>query len=223
MSGETVTLTIDGREVVARAGERVLHAALDAGIWIPNLCARRGMEPPFGACRLCWVEVEGRRRPVTSCTLAVSEGLVVRTRSEAVDRLVRSAFELLMSHHHLECRRCPANHACALQEIAKQRKLKLKPKRVPRLERVEPVDDSHAALRYDPTKCVLCGQCVWACREHGLSIFAFARRGLETAVSTATGRPLGETRCDGCLDCARACPVGALSGKDPTGAAAPAR
>jgi bidirectional [NiFe] hydrogenase diaphorase subunit len=217
VTGERVDLTIDGRPARARPGDSILFAARDAGVWIPALCARRGQHPPFGACRLCWVEVEGLGRPVTSCTTPVAEGMVVRTRSEAVDRLVRGGFELLMSHHDLECRRCPANHACSLQDIARARKLKLRPKRVPRLERREAVDDSHPALRYDPTKCVLCGLCVWACQDHGLSVLDFARRGLETLVSTAGGRPLAETSCDGCRDCVRACPVGALSGKGQDG------
>ena len=208
-----IRLEIDGREIAAERGERLLWVARDAGIEIPSLCSRRGDEPPFAACRLCWVEIEGRPRPVTSCTVPAEDGLVVQTRSPAVDRLVASAFELLLTHHRLECRRCPANHACALQQIARSRRLKLRPSRVSRLERRETVDDSHPAVRLDQSKCVLCGKCVWACHELGRGVLDFAFRGLETVVSTFEGRALAETPCDGCLACARVCPVGALSAR----------
>ena len=90
-----VTITVDGRKIQAEPGSRLLWAILDAGIWVPNLCAIRELDPPEGGCRLCWVEVEGHQQPVTSCTQPVVEGMVVRTRTPAVDRLVRAGFEML--------------------------------------------------------------------------------------------------------------------------------
>lgn len=205
-----ITITIDEQKISAKPGDRLLWVALDAGIEIPNLCARRDREPPFGACRLCYVEVEGWSRPVTSCTVEVSDGMVVKTRTPAIDRLVKASFELLMSHHNLECRKCLANKDCGLQRIAISRKLKLKPKRVPRLEHDREIDDSHPVLRLDRSKCILCGQCVWVCHSQGLGVLDFSKRGLATEIDTFGGLPLGQTQCDSCTNCAASCPTGAL-------------
>ena len=118
-----VVILIDGREVRTRKGRRVLAAALDAGIEIPHLCGVETEALPFGACRLCYVEVQGRDRPVTSCELEARDGLVVSTRSPAVDRLVSAAFHLILSTHPLPCKGCPGHKRCVLQDIAKMRGL----------------------------------------------------------------------------------------------------
>lgn len=212
---DLVRLEVDGHALEAPRGTKLLWAALDAGIDIPHLCARGDRELPFGACRLCWVEVEGRRKPLTACTVEVTEGMVARTRTPDVDRLVASGFQMLMSHHNLECRRCGANHDCELQRIAISRRLKLKPKRIPKLARVEAVDDSHPLIRLDRTKCVLCGQCVWVCRREGAGVLDFSRRGLETIVGTFGDLPLAQTMCSSCMACVEACPTGALLAKEP--------
>ena len=86
-----VSLTIDGREITARKGEKVLWAALDSGIYIPNLCAIREASEPWGGCRLCFVEIEGRRGPVTACTEPVADDMVVNTRGAGSLRLARTA------------------------------------------------------------------------------------------------------------------------------------
>ena len=210
---EYVTLQIDGQEVQAKPGTKVLWAALDAGIDIPHLCARQDQEPPFGACRLCFVEIEGWKRPVTSCTVEVADGMVVHTRTPAVDRLIKAGFELIMSHHNLECRHCPANKKCGLQHIAITRRLKLKPKRLPELPREVSIDDSHPSIRIDRSKCVLCGQCVWVCQREGAGVLDFSKRGLDTEIATFGNLPLAQTDCTGCMACVEACPTGAFSAK----------
>lgn len=206
-----VTINVDGRELRAQAGERLLGALMRAGIEVPNLCFIEGVEPPNGGCRLCWVEVEGRRKPVTSCTLPVSQGMVVRTRTPAVDRLVRAGFEMLLSTHRLDCKVCPGNRRCALQDIAKARKVPLKGKRLAKIEPDLPIDESRPDLGFNPNHCILCGKCVHACNhEVKKGVLDIINRGLLARVSTFDGKPLAEQDCGLCTRCAEVCPVGAF-------------
>jgi len=206
-----ITLIIDNRKVRAREGEKLLWVALDHGIYIPNLCAMREADPPFGGCRLCFVEIEGRRSPVAACSQRVEDGMVVRTDTPQVKRLRRTAFELLLSHHHLDCAHCPKNKKCELQRIAAHQGFKLKLERLRRIPRDLPVDSSHPLFTYDPNKCVICGKCVWLCQRHGVGTIDFAYRGLDTRVSTFDNMPMVDAKCDSCLECVRVCPVGALT------------
>ena len=164
---EEISFFIDDKPVQARAGEKILWAALDNGIDIPHLCAEREREEPFGACRLCFVEVEGRDLPVLACSEPVVAEMRVQTRSERVDRLRKTAFELLMSHHDLDCKNCARNRSCALQHLAKTLKVSLRPKRFRKLPTEAPVDDSHPDIVLNPNRCILCGKCVWVCNQAG--------------------------------------------------------
>jgi bidirectional [NiFe] hydrogenase diaphorase subunit len=207
---KAVTLTIDGKKITARPGTRLLAAALSRGIWIPNFCFIPEAELPFGGCRLCWVEVEGEKEPVTACTRQVQEGMVVRTRGPLAEGLRKSAFELLLSRHHLDCRNCRKNKNCGLQEIARRCGYPLKPRRFARETPGLPVDDSHPKIIFDPNRCVLCGKCVWVCQTKSKGVLDFSRRGLACRVSTFADQPLAESKCSGCLKCVDICPVGAL-------------
>ena len=162
-----VTLIIDGLPVKARAGEKVLWAALDNGIYIPNLCAIRERPEPDAGCRLCWVEVMGLKEPVPACALEVADGMVVTTAGPKALTLARAAFSLIMASHDLDCAHCKADGRCELQTIAKTLGVSLKPKQLRKLVRGLPVDDSHPLIKITPDKCVLCGRCVWECRKHG--------------------------------------------------------
>ncbi len=212
---KTVSLTIDGEKVTARQGEKVLWAALDNGIYIPNLCALRDASEIPAACRLCFVEVEGKEQPVTACTETVEPGMVVNTRGPSALRLARTAFELLMSSHPVDCAHCPANGSCELQKIAHHLGTKLKTRRFRKLLRELPVDSSSPVFIYDPNKCVLCGRCIWICRERlGIGVLGFAHRGFERVVTTFADEPIGESMCRDCGECVVACPTGALTFKE---------
>ena len=205
-----VTIRIDGREVRTEEGRRVLAAALDAGIWIPHLCGVETSGLPFASCRLCWVEVEGREEPITSCTLEARDGMEIRTRSEAVDRLVSASFHMLLSTHPLPCKGCPGHKNCALQDIARERKLRLRHGVYPTVLPDLSVDESHPEIGLDPNRCILCGECIRACEDEGPRVLDFVGRGLETRIGTFDGLPLAETRCNACGRCAEVCPVKAL-------------
>src|SRR3990172_9320683 len=130
---KTVSITIDGRHITASEGQTLLWAALANGMFIPNLCAMEDAGEPEASCRLCFVEVEGYAQPVTACTEVVREGMVVNTCGPRALRLARTAAELLLASDPLDCGRCPANRACALQRIAVHLGLKLKSRRLRRL------------------------------------------------------------------------------------------
>ena len=211
-----INLTIDGIRIEAESGTRILWAALDNGIYIPNLCAIRERELPSGACRLCWVEIEGRQEAVTACTEPVREEMVVHTKTPRVMRLRRTAFELIITDLPLECRTCGKNRSCELQKLASFLKVKLKkPKRLREMPpKSLPLDSSNPFFVYDPNKCVLCGKCVWICNDLGIEAIDFAFRGYESRVTTFDNMPLKESRCESCGECVAICPVGALLPKN---------
>jgi len=213
------SFTIDGQEVQANPGEKILWAALRSGINIPHLCATEGAELPFGGCRLCLVEVEvgGRREMVTACTEPVRDQMKVYANTEKVVRMRRMAFELIMSDHHIDCKNCAKRKTCELIKLASSMKMTLHPKTLRSLARDLPVDDSHPLFIYDPRRCVKCGKCVLRCQEKGKSFLDFAYRGFEMIVTTFDHLPLSSIGCESCLDCVMICPTGALYLKETGG------
>ncbi|MFW6151284.1 MAG: 2Fe-2S iron-sulfur cluster-binding protein [Chloroflexota bacterium] len=208
----SVSLTIDGKQVGATQGETVLWAALGNDIYIPNLCAIRERVQPFAACRLCFVEIEGQDRPTTACTTPVADGMVVHTGGEAARRLSRTALELLLASHPVDCANCPRNGACELQKIAAHLRVNLRRPRFRDIPTELRVDASHPLFTYDPNKCVLCGRCVWTCREEvGLGVIGFAYRGFKRVMTTFGDRRMAESCPADCHRCVDVCPVGALT------------
>ena len=210
-----IKLLIDNKEIEAPEGSNLLQTCLDNEIYIPNLCYLKAMKNPPASCRMCFVEIMGEERPVASCTVQVTDGMVVSTDTPAVRQLQRAALQLLLSVHHVNCARCPANKKCELQHIAKFLKLGLKPKGLePRLKEIE-INRDHPCLEYYPNRCVLCGRCVFVCqRRHGRSFLAFAKRGLDTVISFYGEKGSPNLPCGECIDCVEVCPVGAITLKN---------
>jgi len=141
--------------------------------------------------------------------------MVVDTRGEKARRLARTALELLLASHPVDCANCPSNGSCELQKIAKHLGVKLNTRRFRKTLRDLPLDDSNPVLVYDPNKCVLCGRCVWACqRRSGGGCIDFAYRGFRRKVTAFCDEPVGECLCGECRDCISVCPVGALVPKE---------
>jgi formate dehydrogenase alpha subunit len=205
---DTVNLTIDGIPIKAPKGEKVLWAALDNGIYIPNLCAIRRAKEPHAGCRLCFVGIEGRPGPVTACTEPVAEGMVVHTTTPEVKRLRRTAAELLIATECPDCRTCAKNRHCELQRVAAHVGVKLKPQRLRKSHKSLAIDSSNPFFILDPNKCILCGKCVWVCSEIvGADAINFTSRGFDAT-------PMFDESCEACGECVAICPVGALVEKN---------
>jgi formate dehydrogenase major subunit/NADH-quinone oxidoreductase subunit G len=212
---KTISLTIDDKKILCTEDKTILWAALENGIYIPNLCAIQEKTQPSASCRLCFVEVEGETEPVVACTEPVKEGMVVHTRGKNALRLARTSAELILASHPVDCGHCLRNRSCDLQKIAKHLGIKLITKRFRKLERNLPIDESSSLFTYNPNKCVLCGKCVWVCQEKlGIGAIGFTRRGFKRMVSTFQDKPIGETTCSECAECVKVCPVGSLTFKN---------
>ncbi len=208
---QPIQISIDGKRIECFENETLLWIALDHGIYIPNLCRAREMIEPYGACRLCYVEVEGNDWPVTACTTKVQEGMVVHTKGETSLRIARTAFELILSNHPVDCAHCLKSGSCELQKISKHLRVKLNTKRFRKFLRDLPIDETSPVFTYDPNKCVLCGKCVWYCQKQiGIGAIGFAYRGFQRWVTTFDNEPVGLSECQDRIELTKICPVGAF-------------
>lgn len=205
---ESKTMFVDGREIPIRDERNVLELCRNAGIDIPSFCYHSELSV-FGACRLCLVDIEGRGI-VTSCTTKPEPGMRIRTTTEEIRKMRRIGVELLLASHDHDCPTCAKSATCKLQDLARRLgvdKVRYSHSR-PRL----PIDDSSPALLIDPNRCVLCGDCVRACREiQSVGALDFTDRGASCRVAPAFGKKLSEVECVGCGLCATVCPTGAIT------------
>jgi len=210
-----IKLNIDGRAVSVREGSTVLKAIERAGLYVPTLCYDPALKP-FGACRLCIVEIEGMRGLPTSCTTPAQNGMVVHTETEEIQRIRRTIVELAIANHPYECLLCNKSQDCELLNVARyvgveQRSIE----RLRRAARTRPPDRSNPAFDFEPDKCVLCGKCVRRCDEIvGVGAIDFCHRGYDTVISPFGGRPLAQSICQSCGECVEHCPTGALAPKN---------
>ena len=204
-------ILVDDKEIEVKEGTTLLQACLDNDKYIPNLCYLESMDDPSASCRMCFVEIEGEEKPITSCTVQVRKDMVVKTDTRAVRQLQRTALRLLLSVHHVDCKNCQANKKCELQRIAKFLKVGLKPKKLERYLKEIEIDRNHPFLDYYPNRCVLCGKCYYVCRkDHEQSVLTFAKRGIHTVISFYGQEDLADLSCEECQACVDICPVGAL-------------
>jgi bidirectional [NiFe] hydrogenase diaphorase subunit len=209
-----VKLKVDNKLIQGDSGQNLLQVCLENGIYVPNLCYIEGINRPLASCRLCFVEIDGEKTPVTSCTQSVTGGMVVRTDTVSVRRLQRSALELLLSVHKVDCAHCPANKKCELHKLARSLKVNLKTVSLDKHLNETEICKSHPFLDYYPNRCVLCGKCVFICKERNENPFlSFINRGLDTVISLHWEEDILDIPCDRCLACINICPVGAITGK----------
>jgi formate dehydrogenase major subunit len=210
-----VTLNIDGVAVSVPAGTSVMRAAVQAGVMIPKLCATDSLEP-FGSCRLCLVEIEGRRGYPSSCTTPAEAGMKVRTQSPKLADLRRNVMELYISDHPLDCLTCSANGNCELQTMAGTVGLREVRYGMAGANHFTDVkkDESNPYFTYDPGKCIVCNRCVRACEEQqGTFALTISGRGFESRVSAGQSEDFMDSECVSCGACVNACPTATLMEK----------
>jgi len=206
------TLSIDGKDISARAEETILAVARQNNIFIPTLCALRGLSM-VGACRLCMVEVKGTNKLLPACVTRVEEGMEVTTSSERLQKYRKLILELLFVERNHICSVCVSNGHCELQALAQ--KLDITHVhfryRYPQAQ----VDASHERFVVDHNRCILCSRCLRACDEiEGAHTWDVMGRGIEAKVITDLNQPWGSSEtCTGCGKCVHVCPTGALSEK----------
>jgi NADH dehydrogenase/NADH:ubiquinone oxidoreductase subunit G len=229
-----VNLTIDQQPVEAKPGETVMQVALRHGISIPRLCAHPHL-PPFGACRMCLVEIEGVRGYPASCSTPAAEGMVVRTDTEKLHDLRRGILELILLEHPSACllcdlaelceryrpsaekagsttgcHTCNNKETCEVKELAHALNVESLP--VPPRYRGIPIERSDPFIDRDLNLCILCGRCVRICKAHqGETTIDFVGRGSDTRIGEAFGRSLTEAGCKFCGSCVDVCPTGSLA------------
>ena len=212
-SDAQVTLIIDDREITVPEGTSIMRASIMAGINVPKLCATDSLEP-FGSCRLCLVEIEGRRGYPASCTTPVAEGLKVHTQTAKLADIRRGTMELYISDHPLDCLTCATNGDCELQDMAGAvglREVRYGYEGENHLKAEK--DESNPYFTFDPSKCIVCSRCVRACEEtQGTFALTISGRGFESKVASGISNFL-DSECVSCGACVQACPTATLMEK----------
>ena len=213
-----INIKIDGIDVETKAGQTILEAAKSVGIRIPSLCHLHmkdiGYKNNCSSCRICVVEVKGRRNLAAACSTPVAEGMEIITNSLRVIKERKTILELMLSDHPADCLLCEKNGKCDLQKLAIEfgiREIRFKGKKTNNR-----VEYSPSIIR-DSDKCILCRRCETMCREiQTCSVLSSINRGFNASMATAFEQNLDTTICTNCGQCVAVCPVGALHETDYT-------
>jgi len=203
-----IKIEVNNHILEAQAGETILSALNRNGLNVPTLCYMKDMFPT-GACRMCVVEVDGRRNLVTACSEPVLEGMKIKTHSSRVLNARKTIVELLLSNHPDDCLYCIRNGNCELQDLSYE--LNIRERRITGIKNNYKPDVSSPSIVRDASKCILCGRCVRVCEEiEGVSAIDFVGRGSKTVINTSFSKGLNLSSCVNCGQCIMVCPTAAL-------------
>jgi formate dehydrogenase alpha subunit len=211
---KTVSFTLDGMRYFSTEGKTILEAALENGVYIPNLCHHPDLKP-VGVCRLCLVDAGGGK-PVVSCVTPIEEGMVIASESRYINSIRKMTLGLLIANHEGDCLTCSKEEKCKLRELSSY--IGITDDDVERLRhstRHIELDESNPFFTIDMNKCVLCGICVRTCAEiQGDSAIDYGFRGVDTVITTLGNEPIVDSICVSCGECVVRCPTGALTVKN---------